>query len=69
VVLFHNLHDLGFAGDVSTWRNKQTRGDSHIRERLDRAVTNPEWRMQFPLVHVKNWDPYHLDHRLVPIET
>lgn len=34
------LHDLGFTGDVFTWRNQQFRDDNYIRERLDRAVAN-----------------------------
>jgi exonuclease III len=64
-----DLHDLGFQGDVFTWRNKQTKGSTHIRERLDRAVANFEWLHCFPLVHVKNGDPYHSDHRPVVITT
>lgn len=38
------LEDLGFVGDVFTWRNKQYRGggEDYIRERLDRAVVNGE---------------------------
>jgi hypothetical protein len=42
------LHDLRFTGDVFTWRNKQMKGDTHVRERLDRAVANAEWRGIFP---------------------
>jgi hypothetical protein len=64
-----DLHDLGFEGDVFTWRNKQTKGNTHIRERLDRAVANFEWLHCFPLVHVKNCDPHHSDHRPVVITT
>jgi hypothetical protein len=64
-----DLHDLGFSGDVFTWQNKQTKGSSHIQERLDRALTNPEWRMKCPFVQVKNADPYHSDHRHVIIDT
>lgn len=63
------LHDLGFTGDVFTWRNQQHRGDDYIRERLDRAVANVEWRIHFPLVHVLNGDPYHSDHRPVIVST
>ena len=51
------LDDLGFSGDIFTWRNKQTTGDTHIRERLDRAVANAGWRMKFLLMLVKNGDP------------
>ena len=51
------LDDLGFSGDIFTWRNKQTTGDTHIRERLDRAVANAGWRMKFLPMLVKNGDP------------
>ena len=63
------LDDLGFVGDVFTWRNKQMKGSTHIRERLDRAIANAEWRMKFPLVYVKNGDPFHSDHRPVVVLT
>ena len=59
----------GFAGDVFTWRNKQTNGSNHIRERLDRATVNAEWRKKFPLVFVKNGDTFHSYHRPVVIIT
>lgn len=57
-----DLHDLGFYGDVFTWKNKQTTGDSYIREHLDRAVVDVAWRSMFPMVQVKNAHPYHSDH-------
>ena len=63
------LDDLGFSGDVFTWRNKQTIGNTHIRERLDRAVANERWRMKFPFMHVKNGVPYHSDHRPIVLST
>jgi len=64
-----DLHDLGFSGDVFTQRNKQTKGESYIRERLDRAIADVEWRSMFPLVHVKNGDPNHSNHRPVVNDT
>jgi hypothetical protein len=45
------------------------KGSTHIQERLDRDVDNTEWRMKFPLVHVKNGDPFHSDHRPVVVQT
>lgn len=63
------LQDLGFTGDVFTWRNKQTKGSTHIWERLDRAVANVEWRMKYSLFQVKNGGPFHSDHRPVIIST
>lgn len=63
------LDDLGFSGDVYTWRNKQIKGSTHIRERLDRAVAYTDWCMCFPMMHVKNGDTYHSDHRPMVIDT
>ena len=42
------LNDLGFEGDVFMWRNKQMKGSTHIRERLDRAVANRNGEDCFP---------------------
>lgn len=35
-----DLDDLGFKGDMFTWRNHSHRREKYIRERLDRAVAN-----------------------------
>jgi exonuclease III len=64
---FCELEDLGFSGDVFTWRNKQYREENYIHERLDRAVANGTWRERFPLVHVKNGDHFHSDHRPIVV--
>jgi hypothetical protein len=45
------------------------KGNTHIRERLDRAVAKSTWHDRFPLVKVRNGDPYHSDHRPVVIVT
>lgn len=66
---FCDLRDLGFVGDAFTWRNKQFQANDYIRERLDRAVANGAWREGYPLVLVRNGDPYHSDHRPVIITT
>lgn len=58
-----NLDDLGFMGDIFTWRNHHHRAEGYIKERLNRAVGNVEWRRLFPLVRVVNGDPRHSDHR------
>lgn len=62
------LDDLGFEGDAFTWRNHSHSQEGYIRERLDRAVANPEWRAMFPAARVINGDPRHSDHRPVIIE-
>jgi hypothetical protein len=59
------LGDLGFVGDPFTWRNNWHLAQGYVRERLDRAVANVEWRCLFPLYKVINGDPRHSDHRPV----
>jgi endonuclease/exonuclease/phosphatase family metal-dependent hydrolase len=45
------LGDLGFVGPFFTWSNRRM-DDTYTRERLDRAVANPEWCSIFPIVSV-----------------
>lgn len=59
------LDDLGYSGETFTWRNNSHTSDNYIRERLDRAVADVEWRTRFPNVGVRNGEPRHSDHRLV----
>ena len=62
------LEDLGFKGDIFTWRNHSFKRERYIRERLDRAVANTAWRSHFPMVEVINGDPRHSDHGPVIIQ-
>lgn len=39
-----NLHDLGFCRDTFMWRNNNQWEEDYIRERVDRAMVNEEWR-------------------------
>ena len=64
-----DLTDLGYVGDAFTWRNNSHTNSLYIRERLDRAVANEEWRIRFPLHKVINGEPRHSDHRPVIVET
>lgn len=63
------LEDLGYEGDMFTWRNNNFTEEGFIRERLDRAVANKAWRELFPLARVLNGDQRHSDHRPIIIET
>jgi hypothetical protein len=62
-----DLEDLGFEGDVFMWWNNHHRMGGYVRERLDWALANLEWRTKFPMFHVLNDDPRHSDHRPVII--
>jgi len=59
------LEDLGFSGDPFTWRRSSHTCAHYVRERLDRAVADVEWRTHFPNFTLRNGDPRHSDHRPV----
>lgn len=63
------LRDLGYEGDTFTWRNHNHVAENYIKERLDRAVANHQWRARYPTSRVINRDPRDSDHRLVIICT
>lgn len=42
----NGLVDLGCQGNPFTWVNGRV-GQAHIRERLDRGISNGEWRLFF----------------------
>lgn len=52
-----------------TWRNHNHHVEGYIRECLNRAVANSQWRGLFPAARVFNGDPRHSDHRPVIITT
>jgi hypothetical protein len=47
------LMDLGAVGSKFTWRGPLVNGHERIFERLDRAMSNDEWRLMFPEAIVK----------------
>jgi exonuclease III len=53
--------DLSFTGPSFTWTNNRT-GDM-TWERLDRAVANPEWLLQFPTARVHHLEGRWSDHK------
>jgi len=55
------LGDLGYLGSMYTWSNKRADG-SFTRERLDRAMANPEWCILFPSFSVLTMAARTFDH-------
>jgi hypothetical protein len=47
------LIDLGYVGSKYTWRGPLFHGGGRIFERLDRALCNDVWRLEFPEAYVK----------------
>lgn len=41
-----NLEELGFKGNIFTWSNKRE-GSANIKQRLDRALANAQWNLEF----------------------
>jgi hypothetical protein len=62
------LIDLGFKGNSFTWTNKRM-GKANIKERLNRAVTNVDWRSLCPKATVKHLPLIASDHAPLLINT
>jgi hypothetical protein len=58
-----NLEDMGYEGDIFTWRWGK------IRERLNRAVCDPRWAAMFPSAGVVNEDFGKSYHRPIIVDT
>ncbi|PKI46345.1 hypothetical protein CRG98_033240 [Punica granatum] len=62
------LVDLGFSGNKHTWTNKRI-GAANIRERLDRAISNIDWRLLFPKASVLHLPAVSSDHNPLLLNT
>ena len=60
--------DLGYSGNKFTWWNKRW-GRGAIRERLDRAIASPSWRLSFPNASVFHLGAINSDHAPLLIDT
>lgn len=56
-----NLIYLGFKGNSFTWTNKRI-GRANIKERLDKAVANVEWRSLFSNASIQHLPMIASDH-------
>ena len=62
------LIDLGFSGNPYTWTNKCL-NFANIKERLDRAFSNTEWRSTFPKASVYHFPTTTSDHNPIILNT
>jgi hypothetical protein len=62
------LIDLGFSGNPYTWTNKR-QNFANIKERLDRAFSNSEWRSTFPKASVYHFPATTSDHNPIILNT
>uniref|UniRef100_A0A2N9G0U3 Reverse transcriptase domain-containing protein n=1 Tax=Fagus sylvatica TaxID=28930 RepID=A0A2N9G0U3_FAGSY len=60
--------DLGFSGNLFRWWNKRW-GRGAIRERLDREISNPSWRLAFPKASVFHLGAINSDHARLLVDT
>jgi hypothetical protein len=58
-----NLEDMGYSGDIFTWRR------GRIREQLDRALVNEAWLTMHPDASLQHLDCMRSDHRPILLET
>jgi hypothetical protein len=58
-----NLEDMGYSGDIFTWRR------GRIRERLDRALVNEACLTMHPDASLQHLDCMRSDHRPILLET
>jgi hypothetical protein len=55
------LIDMGFIGNQYTWTNKRP-AKANVKEMLDRALANTDWRILFPNAKVKHFPIIKSDH-------
>ena len=63
-----NLVDIGFKGYPFMWNNKRS-SIANIKEQLDWAVANLEWRVKFPTSTLTHLFSHAFDHRTLLLQT
>ncbi|CAN1221513.1 hypothetical protein LINGRAPRIM_LOCUS306, partial [Linum grandiflorum] len=66
-MLNNGLMDMGYNGDIFTWTNCQS-GEGRIKERLERALCNNQWRLDYDQALLYHEHRIGLDHRPIKIE-
>lgn len=64
----YKLSDIGYSGLWFTWE-RGNHPETNIRERLNRAIANDEWRGLFPLVKVRYLSHFFFDHCPLLVDT
>ncbi|KAH7860705.1 hypothetical protein Vadar_017015 [Vaccinium darrowii] len=57
----NGLIDVGYVGHPFTWNNRRG-GRANVKERLDRALVNERWRVEFESGFLKHLGPGGSDH-------
>jgi exonuclease III len=68
LIFYLGVVDLGFSGNKFTWTNKRW-GKNSIRERLDRGLSNINWRLKFPKAAIYHLGAIKSDHCPILLDT
>ena len=68
IVFDYGLLDLSFAGNPFTWSNRHAE-PFNIRERLDRAFCDANWRLLFPRARVIHQSAHRSNHAPIMLDT
>ncbi|GKV05206.1 hypothetical protein SLEP1_g17240 [Rubroshorea leprosula] len=62
-----HMQDIGYIGPKFTWLNMRN-NHQLIRERLDRAWANPDWRLLFPEANLYHLPRFNSDHHPIMLD-
>lgn len=64
---FNGLLDLEFIGSPFTWNNRRV-GNANIREKLDKAFANGEWKLRYPSTPISHLPTINSDRKPIFIQ-